>query len=463
MARVHEKFLAQVGKLRRRARRDLVLRRLVQGLFFGCLAGVVIAALGGTLRLPVPAAFVAGAAVGAGAAAGAAVGLARRIDTRLLLIKADRALASRELASTAWEIAGSRSGSAGGLFAEAILEDAGRLLAGSPPRLMLGKLRLPLLPFVAPVAALMLLASLFPFDIRGLFAVHAPPAREVVLLGEDLEGLGRRLGAAAREQGAGRSLELAWELEQLGRDLQERSIERDEALERLDDLRKRLAQEYSLRLERYPLGEGRQRVGGEQEIGSDSQQGESAKREGSSSGIEESRPSDQGTKDLADAMNSLDELKDRASGLGPREADPSRLGRGGGPAGSRENGSDSASDSAGGTNEGGTNEGGAQNLASREPGSAPVPDRKGQAAAIPESPAGKPLRAQSTSEGEGEAMRLLVRSLPAWTGSKVPEERVLRDYQRRAESSLAREEVPVELMPYVKSYFITIGMGAGGE
>jgi hypothetical protein len=45
----------------------------------------------------------------------------------------------------------------------------------------------------------------------------------------------------------------------------------------------------------------------------------------------------------------------------------------------------------------------------------------------------------------------------------VPEERVLRDYQRRAESSLAREEVPVELMPYVKSYFMTIGMGAGGE
>jgi hypothetical protein len=60
-------------------------------------------------------------------------------------------------------------------------------------------------------------------------------------------------------------------------------------------------------------------------------------------------------------------------------------------------------------------------------------------------------------------MRLLVRSLPAWTGSKVPEERVLRDYQRRAESSLAREEVPVELMPYVKSYFMTIGMGAGSE
>jgi hypothetical protein len=93
MERPDERFLAQVRRLRRGARRDLVLRRVVQGLFFGCLPGAVIALLGGTLRLPVPAALAAVTAVGIGAAAGAAAGLARRLDTRLLLLRADRARA----------------------------------------------------------------------------------------------------------------------------------------------------------------------------------------------------------------------------------------------------------------------------------------------------------------------------------------------------------------------------------
>jgi hypothetical protein len=465
MERPDERFLAQVRRLRRGARRDLVLRRVVQGLFFGCLPGAVIALLGGTLRLPVPAALAAVTAVGIGAAAGAAAGLARRLDTRLLLLRADRALASRELASAAWDIAISSDGSAGGLFADAIFEDAGRLLADSAPRRLLGKLHLPFLPFIPLLAALILLASLFPVDLAGLFPGPAPASREMAALGEELEGVGRRLGAAAREQGSGRGLELARELERLGRELQERSIERDEALERVESLRRGLAEEYSLRLRRYPSDGARQRVGGEEAGGSKAQSGEDASSKGLPSAGEGSRPASEDAEELADAMNGLNELADRASGQASREPDPSRLGRGGGPAGSGEQGktNEGAGNEAEGEGRGAGSEGEGDSAASRQPGTTPVPDRKGPSTSIVANPQGKPLQADSAAEGEGEAMQLLVRSLPAWSRARAPAEAVIRDYQRRAESALAREEVPVELMPYVKSYFLSIGMGAGGQ
>ncbi len=465
MGRPDERFLAQVRRLRRGARRDLVVRGLVQGLFFGCLAGAAIAALGGTLRLPVPAALAAAAAAGIGGCAGAAAGLARRLDTRSLLIRADRALAARELASAAWEIAVSRGESAGGRFAEAILEDAGLLLAGSRPRSLLGKPRLTLLPFVPPLAALILLASLFPIDFGGLFSGPVPAAREMAALGEDLEGVGRRLGAAAREQGSGRGLELARELERLGRDLQERSIERDEALERVEGLRRGLAEEYGLRLKRYPSDGTRQRIGGEEGNGSEERPGEGPPPEGPPSDGEGSRSASKDAEDLAEAMKGLDELVDKAPGRGPLEADPSRLGSGGGTAGPREQGKPGtgAEDEAEGKGSGNGREGEAENTDSRRPGSTPVPDREGPPTDIVDSPQGKPLQADSAAEGEGAAMKLLVRSLPAGTRAKAPDQLVLRDYQRRAESALAREEIPVELAPYVKSYFLSIGMGAGGQ
>ncbi len=468
MARADERFLAQVSRLRRSARHDIVLRRLVRGVFFGCLAGAALAALGGTVRLPAPAALVAAAAVGIGAAAGAAAGLARRLDTRQLLLRADRVLASRELASAAWELAGSRGGAAGGLFHDAILEDAGRLLAGSHPRLILGRLRLPLLPFIPLLAALMLLSSLFPFDARRLFSVSAPPAREMAILGEGLEGLGRRLGSDAREQGGGRGLELARELERLGRDLQDHRVDRDEVLERVEGLRRGLAEEYSLRLRRYPSDGAGQKIGGEDGGGSEQGTGEEASSKGQPSGG--AATDDRQAEQLLDAMNGLDELADRASGQRQHEGDPSDSGRGGEDAAAGQQGKPGDSTGSDAKRESGNPgpAGEAADSGSRQPGSTPVPDREGPPTQIAQSPLGKPLQADSAPGGdeaeqdavEAAAMKLLVRSLPAWTRATTPEASVVRDYQRLAESSLAREEVPVELMPYVKSYFMSIGMGS---
>lgn len=465
MERPDERFLAQVKRVRRWARRDLVLRLLVRGLFFGCLAGAVLAILGGTLRamlplpLQVPAALAAAAAAAIGAAAGAVVGLARRVTTRELLLRADRALASRELLSAAWELASSSEEPAGGLFRDAILQDAGRLLADSPARLLLGKLRLPLLPFIPPLAALILLASLFPIDLRRLFSGPAPAAREMAVLGGDLEGLGRRLGAA-REQDGGRGLELARELERLGRDLQERSVERDEVLDRVEGLRRGLAEQYSLRLKRYPDGPG-QRGGGDGSGESEQRSGEDSSSRGQPPSGEASK--DREAQDLAEAMKGLDELSDRASGQERREDGDARAGKQGTESDGSGSGADRAGDGAGAEGEVDTPD-------SREPGYTPVPDRKGPPTRIAESPQGRPLQADSAAGGdehagdrETAALKLLVRSLPAWTRAKTPEASVLRDYQRLAEGSLAREEIPVELRPYVKDYFMSIGMGEGSE
>jgi hypothetical protein len=54
-----------------------------------------------------------------------------------------------------------------------------------------------------------------------------------------------------------------------------------------------------------------------------------------------------------------------------------------------------------------------------------------------------------------------VRSLPEWTGSKVPEGTVLQQYSKQVESALRRDEIPPKLKQYVKDYFTIIGMSAG--
>ena len=53
---------------------------------------------------------------------------------------------------------------------------------------------------------------------------------------------------------------------------------------------------------------------------------------------------------------------------------------------------------------------------------------------------------------------MLVRSLPERSGSRLPEDAVLNQYSRQAESALARDEIPLKLRQSVKDYFTTIGI-----
>jgi hypothetical protein len=82
--------------------------------------------------------------------------------------------------------------------------------------------------------------------------------------------------------------------------------------------------------------------------------------------------------------------------------------------------------------------------------------------AEPNAPASK-LTGQS---GEGGIRRAYVRALPLKADATVPLEEVVATYQRRAEESLSREDVPLSSRDFVKAYFLSIGLvedAAGGE
>jgi hypothetical protein len=469
-------FLAQVRLLRRRERRRLLLQGVVQGTFFGAAAGAVLAVMAGTIRLPLPAAIAGLIAAAAGAAAGTLAGLLRRVDTGLLLQRADRNLGSRELAGTAWEIARRRAGHRG-LFDDAIVADAARLLAASRPRDALGAPRLRLLPYIPAAVVLVAAASIFPFDLAPLFARRAAPERDMAVLGEELEGLGRRIEKSSRDLDRERGLELARELARLGRELQDRTVEPTETLERVEGLRQRLAQEYGLRMRRLPPGEARVPIDRGEGSGSGSGDGTGDIRESPPGGSADTGQPDAGGKadspgelsaeksaekggadsdrageDLADAMKKLDELKDRANRRA--QADP-------GDAGGSSAEKKGSRGKRPGEGESDAPGGGAEGEGSSEPGDEPVADRPGAPSRIAGAERGAPLKAESTAEGAGEAMKFLVRSLPGWSAARTPEAKVLQEYNRQAESALAREEVPPELRSIVKDYFSAIGMAAG--
>jgi len=65
--------------------------------------------------------------------------------------------------------------------------------------------------------------------------------------------------------------------------------------------------------------------------------------------------------------------------------------------------------------------------------------------------------------GQGEAYNAYVRSLSATGSKKIKEEEVIRNYSRRYESVLKKEDIPVNYKKYIKSYFISIGMGKGDK
>ena len=95
------------------------------------------------------------------------------------------------------------------------------------------------------------------------------------------------------------------------------------------------------------------------------------------------------------------------------------------------------------------------------PGSTPAPDTRGPASPIIHGDQGPALKAGATP-GPGDSTKALVRALPDSTASHAREDRTVRRYAQEAESAIARDEVPLKLKQYVKDYFTTIGMSAGG-
>lgn len=464
-------FGARVRRLVLHARRDLVLRQASDGLFLGLLPGLAAAALAGTLSLPFPALAIAGCAAAIGTLTGILLALIRRIDVRRLLISADRSLGSKELASTALELIDVPWGET---FSEAVIGEAAGLMARSSPRRILGTLRLPLLPFVPVLAALIALALIFPFDLRSLFAArHASPG-ELAMIGEDLQSYGQRLQDSARSQNLGRSLALAQELAKLGKDLAEGAVRKDEALDRMSDLERRLIAEYDLRLRAFksgePRGGGHGPAGAEDPTGgSGSGTGKAGKGEGFAS--PEDDQASQDLRDMGDALKRLRQGQGSASPPGTEGEEPPSFAQG--PqapprepgAGTSPPGSDSSGKGQGNAPQG-SGSGAAPDSDSNDPGKRapagapglmPAPDTKGPPSRIAQGGRGSPLKTEA-APGEGDSTKFLVRALPEWSGSRLPEDKVLRQYAQAAESALTREEVPPKLKEYVKSYFMIIGV-----
>ncbi len=83
---------------------------------------------------------------------------------------------------------------------------------------------------------------------------------------------------------------------------------------------------------------------------------------------------------------------------------------------------------------------------------------------IPE--ANAPASRITGQSGEGGVRRSYVRALPLKAEASVPLEEVLTTYQKRAEESLLREEIPPNNRDLVKAYFLAIGLveeSAGSE
>jgi hypothetical protein len=458
-------FTAQVSRLVRAARGRLLIKRSLAGLFFGLLPAVASAFLAGTVALPVPAPALAAALAAAGAAAGALTALLSRTHLLRLLILADSALGSRELASTALEISAAPQGEAG-LFAGPIMEDASRLLAGTDPRTILGKLRMPLLPFI-PVAALLTIgALLFPMDLRSLFTRQITDS-QMARIGEELQESGERLAESAQGQGLGRSIDLSRQLAQLGSDIEARKVAPREALDRMAQIESGLQQEYGLRMQEVLPVPGAP------------QSGQGKPGEGPSAG----QGQDSAARGLADALDQLRKAQRELGGQDSGEGGPGNgKGQHGGTQNDQPQGGQGQDQSQGGQGQGRQGEQGqgqqGQAGKGKGPGGAgtdsesgngpgesgesgigklPAPEKRGPATPINPGDKGPGLQAQGNAAND-ESTRMLVRTLPEWKGSRLPEEAILNQYSRQAESALARDEVPLKLRQSVKEYFTTIGI-----
>ena len=448
-------YLRELGRIARRARLLVVLRRLVTGSLAGLAAALAYLAArpflppSFTLVHPI---VVPGILVTAGAAAGAVVGFAIRIRRPSLAVQADRSLGTRGLASAALEVAEGRRST---VFAGVLLEDAASGLRGAGPRRIIAAPRLRLLPWTVAAAVLVVAAGILPFTLRDLFPERPPVDRRIVVLGGELEESGRRLEQESRRQDLRQGLELSRELQQLGKDLQMQEESAEELSRRLADLENRLAQAYELMLQRFR--EQRQPAGtgpgdGTAQGGGDVQPVPgSGHDDPGGQGFEEIDPATlpPGARELAEALDLLRQLKERSAA---KEGSGGTGEQGGQPGGREAEGEGS------GTAGGEQAEGNAGDPnASPKAGTAAVKDERGPASEIARAKPGEPLKAESPV-GEGEMARMLVRALPESTGAVTGEEAALGEYRRQAEGALATEQVPLALREYVKRYFTGIGV-----
>jgi hypothetical protein len=484
------RYLSDVQRLARHARLGGALTAGSVGLAAGLGIALLVALAAGSFPVARPL-LLAGAAAAAGTLAGVAAGLARHVDRRALLFSADARIGSRELLGTAYEIAvGSSPPTAGttagpGVFAAAIIEDAAARLEGERTRRLLGALRLPALPWAAGLLVLCGAALLVPVDLKALFTRHTAVEQELASIGEDLRSLGQGLEEAARAENLGRRLALAQDLAQLGSDLAANRIQSDELLDRLDQMQGRIGLEYQLSMQAaagdaagLPRESGSGAGAGQQgsapggsgsNSGSDSGNGgggSAGSPDGSqgvdqgSTGSDPSNPAQAGAPATGDAgalSRALDQLRQAQKALQGSTGKPGSVAQA--PAASAGEEGDAGSGTQPDPSDG-DGQSGSDIPSGSAPGLEPAATKSGAPTEIIRSAQDAPRRVEGTP-GEGDSTSLLVRALPDWTGSKLPEGVLRSQYATAAESALRRDEIPPKLKASVRDYFTDIGMSGG--
>ena len=261
-----------VTRLQRRYRFVRRIRRLLDTALVGLAAGCLVTAFVTTGIWTAPLQAVYALIALAAMCVVLCLGWPGRGSSLDLLAAADHSLRSRERLSTAYEFGQQQAGHP---FNDALMGEADRLAPRVEPRQVL-PLRLPRRLWAIPILLVATLAlhridtPMWSFDTLG----DADFSRQMAQEGQRLEQWGGKLEQLARQEQLDRSLVLARQLQNLGKQLQDEDIPRDAFTDRiatLSDYLQRLRQELR---ERALMG-GMSRLG----VGNPLASGKSLKQE----------------------------------------------------------------------------------------------------------------------------------------------------------------------------------------
>jgi hypothetical protein len=435
------------------------------------------------------------------------IGLRSRAEPMGLLIRADRTLKLKERLSTAYELLQSSSPHP---LRSIVLQEGARVARSINPFRVVPTTTprtLRWTPFLLLALVLVLMVDFSGVLPTALVGRDEGSHPEVLEQGQKLERLGKRLETEARQRGLERSLEAARRMQNIGQRLQHEKINEREAVARVNSLTEYMRNlEDELRkmavLEDVSLGKVREVMVNQASVTGEVQRllgmlsrgklsagemrhlqerAQNLQQQGGlderlSEALSQLREGDlEGAKELLENFMLQDQLAQdfehlkRAERSLERGFEPSpemgdemdfdypsgeseayddddmagdvRRGSGGGDPGDFEGGDYLDAEGTGSTSSIGTGRG-----TDTESRRSRVAETNAPATKIP------------GQSGEGGVRRTYVRALPLKADPAIPLEEVLTTYQRRAEESLLREEIPPRNREIVKAYFLSIGL-----
>jgi hypothetical protein len=515
----HEEILQRlIRSLVRRAGWVRHRALLLQALFIGLCLCLVLVIWHRFMPLPIGRLIELGmAAMALCALVALVIGLRSRADPMGLLIRADRTLRLRERLSTAYELA---SSSQPHPFRSIVLQEAARVARSVNPFRVIPSTTprtLRWTPFLLLAIVLVLVVDFEMFLPQSLISRDERPSPTLSERGQQLERLGKRLETEARRRGLEQSMEAARRMQNLGQRLQNEKVNEREAMTRVNSLAeyvRNLEEELKKMavLEDVSISKIREVMANQASVSGEVQRllgmlGRGKLSPSEMRNLQERLQSlgQQGALDerLSEALNQLregdiegareilenylleDQLAQDFEHLQRAERaidrsfehgrDPSEeMDLDDSDNNSGEYGEDGEYDMAGDPRGGsgglpGDFEGG-DYLDSEGMGSnSSIGSGRGAESEAPRTPLTEtraPASRITGQMGEGGVRRSYVRALPLKADATVPHEDVIITYQKRAEETLLREEIPPSNRDLVRAYFLAIGLveeSAGSE